>query len=323
MQALEHGISHQKLIDEALRRGWEVSFFDPAQRVSKITNSAHESCLFIGSVSQKSSWIAVRIADHKSLSYHYLQSLDISVPSFMDYEDAISAEEFLREHTPIVVKPEDSNKSKGVTLNVRTASQLRKAVKEARKYSEYVILQQQIEGQSYRLLVIGGKFFAAAHRFEPFVVGDGLRTVRELILEKNADPRRKSDGSGPLEPISMRQATDYLGAKRLDAVLTEGKKLIVVPIASVSAGGEAADVTEAVHPDYVAVVERIASTLGLMAAGIDVMTSDIAKPLDVNQPFPFLEINSRPGLKMHYYPTAGGKPRNPAAALLDATLGKD
>lgn len=320
---VEPSITRQKIIGEAKRRGWRVTYFDPAERVYEIVTAAGQRCFFIGSAPQKTSWVATKIADHKSLSYHYLQSLGIKVPPFLDYEDEASAKAFLDKHKPIVVKPEDSYKSRGVSVGVTTLTQLRKAVREARKYSEFVILQQQLSGKLYRLLVLDGIFSAAAHRQAAAVTGDGVHTVRELIVRKNNGPLRSGENVTPLAKIDIRLAEKFLGLRALDAVPSMAETVKVAPIDSLMAGGEAADVTDVVHPSYVAIAEQIAQGLGLLAAGLDIITPDITRPFEADGVFPFLEINARPGFTMHYHPTAGGRPRNPAAALLDAVFGKD
>jgi cyanophycin synthetase len=45
-------------------------------------------------------------------------------------------------------------------------------------------------GADFRLLVVGDTLVAAARRDPPQVVGDGASTVRQLVDEVNADPRR-------------------------------------------------------------------------------------------------------------------------------------
>lgn len=319
----ETSITRQKIIEEAKRRGWQVEYFDPGERLYEIIAANGDRCIFSASAPQTNSWVANHLAKHKSLSYYFLQQrLGIKLPPFMDYddEDVAAALAFLHEHAPIVVKPEDGRKSKGVTLNVTTESGLRKAVKIAREFSDRVLLQRQLTGNSYRLLVIGGAFFAGAYRRSAFVAGDGKHTVRELIVKKNKQPLRGEDGVAPLEIINLQQATSYLGAARTESVPAAGAEVEVLPVASVSAGGEAADVTDMVHPGYIAVIERAARALDLAAAGFDIVTPDITQPLDGRGVFPCIEVNGAPGFKMHYYPTAGGHPRNPAAALLDTVF---
>ena len=48
-----------------------------------------------------------------------------------------------------------------------------------------VIVQQMVFGQEYRFLVLNKKVIAVAYRRPPYIVGDGVSTIRTLISKKN------------------------------------------------------------------------------------------------------------------------------------------
>jgi cyanophycin synthetase len=64
------------------------------------------------------------------------------------------------------------------------------AFRVAAEISDDVLVERYLPGHDYRLLVIGDKLIAAARRDPPLVVGDGKRTIRELVDHVNSDPRR-------------------------------------------------------------------------------------------------------------------------------------
>ena len=309
------------MIEEALRRGWSVSYLGSEEYFYEISTPQGKRCVYRGSMPQSGSWVGNYISRHKLLTSEYLRDHGFKVVPFLAFTSEASAEEFLQAYHPIVVKPEDSEKSQGVTVDIETMAQLQDAVEKAKQYSSQVILQQQLKGKLYRMLAIGGIFCVATHRRAAFVTGDGIRTIRELIVEKNTNPLRTEDGR-PLTKISTETAGQYIGPERLDSIPDEGQDIILSAIDSISLGGEAANVTEGIHQDYITFTETVAQDLGLPSCGLDMMIPDITKPLDPGSAMPLLEVNSMPGFKMHYYPTAGGEPYNAAARLLDATLGE-
>jgi cyanophycin synthetase len=81
---------------------------------------------------------------------------------------------------PVVVKPQDGNQGKGVTVNITDRAQLEEAYKNAADYGT-VMVERFLPGQDFRLLVVGDQLVAAARREPPQVLGDGERTVRELV----------------------------------------------------------------------------------------------------------------------------------------------
>lgn len=88
----------------------------------------------------------------------------------------------------MVTKPLDGNHGRGVTLNLTADEDVRRGFEEARRHSREVVVEQYYPGNDHRILVIGGEVVAAAERVPAHVVGDGARTVTELVEEVNPTP---------------------------------------------------------------------------------------------------------------------------------------
>ena len=78
---------------------------------------------------------------------------------------------------PVVVKPFNSNQGKGVNTNITNEKDVRKAFREAAKYSAGIIVEKYIVGNDYRILVVDGEVKAVAQRLPAMVVGDGIHTI--------------------------------------------------------------------------------------------------------------------------------------------------
>ncbi len=100
-----------------------------------------------------------------------------------------------------------------------------------------------------------------------------------------------------------------------DSVPNQGEIVILKDTANLSTGGTAEDVTDIVHPSNVSMAERISKIIDLDICGIDIMTTDISKPLEETGGA-VLEVNAGPGFRMHLAPTTG-LPRNVAAPVVD------
>ncbi|MFM1930739.1 MAG: Cyanophycin synthetase, partial [Bacteroidota bacterium] len=101
----------------------------------------------------------------------------------------------------------------------------------------------------------------------------------------------------------------------VDTVLEAGEVCKLKDTANLSTGGTAEDVLDHVHPYNIFMAERIAKIIDLDICGIDIMTTDIGKPL-TETGGAVLEVNAGPGFRMHLAPT-GGLPRNVAAHVVD------
>ena len=93
-----------------------------------------------------------------------------------------------------------------------------------------------------------------------------------------------------------------------------GQQVLIRRNANLSTGGTAADVTDLVHPDVAARAVQAARMIGLDVAGIDVVATDIGRPLE-EQRGVIVEVNAGPGLRMHLHPSAG-QPRPVAEAIV-------
>jgi cyanophycin synthetase len=141
--------------------------------------------------------IAQSIAQDKELTKKLLDAAGVPIPfgrPVLDEDDAWAAAEEIG--LPVVVKPQDGNQGKGVTVNIISRDHLKIAYAAASAISESIMVERYLPGHDFRLLVVGGKVVAAARRDPPQVIGDGIHTVRELVEIVNRDPRR-SEGHAP------------------------------------------------------------------------------------------------------------------------------
>lgn len=270
-------------------------------------------------ITDRTSCTAVDLVQDKQLCNRLLADHGVPVPESAvarSAEEAVALAEKLG--PPVVLKPVHGHHGQGVSLFVSGEAAVRRAYELASYYDSRVLVEKQVPGRQYRLLVVGGRLVAASLRLPPRVVGDGKRTIRELVDELNRDPRR-GDGHGrPLSRI-------YLDAVALACLARQGFTPRDVPgkgqvvflrdNANLSTGGAAVDVTEQVHPANVRLAARVARLTGLDIAGIDVVAGDIARPLE-EQGGAIIEVNAAPGLRMHTHPVEG-QPRDAGRAIVD------
>ncbi|WP_341678621.1 cyanophycin synthetase [Niveibacterium sp. SC-1] len=263
--------------------------------------------------------ISESIAQDKELSKRLLAAAGVPVPHgrpARDVEDAWAAANEIG--LPVVVKPQDGNQGKGVTVNIETREHLEIAYKAAFEISNEVLVERYLPGSDYRLLVVGDKLIAAARREPPHVLGDGTHTVRELVEIVNRDPRRGEGHATSLTKIRFDDiALARLAAQDMTAetVPPRGQRVILRNNANLSTGGTATDVTDDVHPEVAARAIEAAKMIGLDVCGVDVVCDSMLEPLE-DQGGGIVEVNAAPGLRMHLSPSYG-KGRKVGEAIVD------
>jgi cyanophycin synthetase len=270
-------------------------------------------------MSDYTSAIGVDIAQDKAETRRVLEGIGLPVPEGRTSNSVEDAARIAREiGYPIVLKPLDASQGRGFSGRIDEEESLRRAWPAARALSARVIVEEFVEGRDYRALVVGGNLVAVAERIAARVVGDGRRTVAELIADANSDPRRGNGHERELTRIRMDDRTaEYVASTGLamSSVPAEGQVVALCATANLSTGGTAMDRTEEIHPDNVTACEMAAGVTGLDIAGIDVVTPDISVPFRQNGAR-IIEVNAAPGLRMHTHPCEG-VPRNVAAPIVD------
>ncbi len=264
--------------------------------------------------------LGVELACDKEATKRILGSTGVPVPrgtviNFLD--DLQEAIEYVGGY-PIVIKPLDGNHGRGITIDIQNWEEAEAAYDAARQVSRSIIVERYYNGRDHRVLVVNGKVVAVAERVPAHVVGDGRSTIAELIEETNKDPNRGDGHDKVLTKIELDRTSYQLLERQgytLDSILAKDEICYLRATANLSTGGIAVDRTDEIHPENVWLAQRIVKIIGLDIAGIDVVTSDISRPLrEVDGVI--VEVNAAPGFRMHVAPSQG-IPRNVAGAVID------
>ncbi|HEX3776862.1 MAG TPA: cyanophycin synthetase [Polyangiaceae bacterium] len=268
----------------------------------------------------RTSAVAESIAQDKELTKSLLDTIGVPVPKGVPAKTAEAAWAAAQEiGLPVVVKPRRGNQGRGVSVRLMSREAVLTAFTNAIPGEEEVIVERHIEGADFRLLVINGRLIAAARREPPKVVGDGARSIRELVAIENLDPRRGDDHSTSLSKMRLDEIAREILAEQglsVDSVPEAGQVVVLRRNANLSTGGTAADVTDTVHPDVARAAIEAAQMVGLDVAGVDVVAENVEQPLEVTRGA-IVEVNAAPGLRMHVEPSSG-KGRPVGAAIVDS-----
>ena len=160
-------------------------------------------------------------------------------------------------------------------------------------------------------------------REAPNVTGDGAHTVAERIEIKNEHSWRGEahQKNFTLHKIVADESAQVFLAKRgltVESVLPKGTKVYLRDKIILKSGADIHDKTDEVHPDNIALFEKVSRLCESPLIGLDFICQDISRPHH-QQECAVLEANSLPYIDMHHYPVTG-KPRNVAGLIMDYVL---
>lgn len=320
MVECELGISTRVIVEACKERGIPVHRLNEGSLLQ--LGYGRNQRRIQATITDATSSIGVDIACDKEMTKRILSEGGVPVPCghiVRTEEEAVEA--FLDMETTVVIKPLHGNQGKGVTLQLTSTAEVRAAFKVAQTYGEWVIIEEYIEGQHYRLVVVGDRLVAAAKRVPAHVVGDGRSTIEELVAQTNADPLRGDDHEKVLTKIKIDSVVLLnltLKNLTLSTVPDQGEVVYLRDSANLSTGGIAEDVTDLVHPDNVDLAVYVSKLIGLDVAGIDLVIEDIESSYRERSGH-IIEVNAAPGIRMHHFPSKG-KARNVGKAIVEQVL---
>ena len=197
---------------------------------------------------------------------------------------------------PVIVKPNGGSQGRGVAL-VHTKTEFYRAAREAMRLDRVILVQEQVHGRDYRVVVLDDKVISAYERLPLSVVGNGSSTIAELLEEKQKQFNKEGRDTTikPADPrIKDKLAREH---KTLESVPAASEQVVLLHNANLSTGGDARDVTSKINPAFAELAIKLTRDMGLRLCGVDFMVDgDIA---DVPNKYKIIEINAAPGLD-HY-----------------------
>lgn len=203
---------------------------------------------------------------------------------------------------PLVVKPANNTGSgAGVSTNVTSEEQLYSAVAWARAFGPQVIVEEQIAGDCYRVLVMDGEVLDIVVRHPPSVTGDGVCTVRQLLRRENQE--RLELGAGRAQVLiridpDLRNTLARQGLT-LESRPAKSKRVILKGVINDNNCLENVSGNSLLCPDILNCALKAAGSLSLRLGGVDLICTD--PTIDLSRSGgAVLEVNANPGFYYHY-----------------------
>ncbi len=167
---------------------------------------------------------------------------------------------------------------------IESEDALRAYLDEVSVYYDSILLQPICSGIEYRIFLLDGEVAYTARKYPPYLLGDGVHSIRELLAAHNEALR--SLGLSPVAVQGGREAA-------LDTVLLGGERWELGGRMNLSAGGR----TLLEAPRNAAAIEvarNAARALGLRVAAVDLFTEADGEPGAVR----VIEVNSNPSIRL-------------------------
>ncbi|UFU02203.1 ATP-grasp domain-containing protein [Ruania suaedae] len=316
-RGIHTGLTNSLLADRAMARGIELHP-DSQQRLTMTLGGTLRR--FNGAQTNLNGALARRCALHKDITSRLLRSYGLRAPENAVFSagEAERAWAWAEAIAPVVVKPNSGGSGELVHLNIDDRDAFHAAFTAVSDQAREVLVEQFVDGEEHRVLMVYGKVAAAARRLPANVIGDGRHTVEHLITAKNR-ARVRSKNPTHFELVIDELTHRELARQQLtlESVPPAGERVWLRSNSNVHSGGDGVDATDELLPDEIELAERAVRAIpGLRLAGLDMLLPRGGRGSAPS----ILEINSSPMISGHHFPWEGQE-RDVAGMLIDAMSG--
>ena len=302
-------LSTQILMKESIKRGITVNIVDRSENFIYLKNNEKIEYVKQATKTSKDTYVSVLIMENKTVTKKVLAEKGVKVPrgeEFNSIEDAkIKAHNYINK--PVVIKPKSTNFGIGINIFPDGANleDIIHAFEIAFKNDNTVLIEEFIKGKEYRFLVINNEVVGILHRVPANVIGDGEKTITELVEVKNQDPLRGKGYVTPLEKIRLEENAELFlkqQGKNFDYIPKKDEIIYLRENSNISTGGDSVDYTDDIPQKFKDIAVNAAKAAGAKICGVDMMLEDYR---DENTNYAIIELNFNPAIHIHSYPYKG------------------
>lgn len=309
----EMELSTQIFMFDAIQKGVQVKVLDESDQFLRLQFQDHVEYVKNANMTSKDSYIVPLIMENKTVTKKVLKEAGFRVPGgaeFSSMEEAVKAYPRFAEQA-FVIKPKSTNYGLGITIFKEGASleDYQAGLVIAFREDSSVLVEEFMPGTEYRFFVIDGEVQAIMLRVPANVIGDGIRTVKELVEEKNSDPLRGTNHRAPLELIQLGELEQLMLKEQgltIESVPQANQIVYLRENSNISTGGDSIDMTDEFSEAYKKIAVSAVEALGAKISGIDLIIPDKEiDPTTDKKAYGIIEANFNPAMHMHVYPFAG------------------
>lgn len=302
-------LSTQILMKESIKRGITVNVVDRSENFISLKKGEKIEYVKQATKTSKDTYVSVLIMENKTVTKKVLAEKGVKVPrgeEFNTIEDAkIKAHNYINK--PIVIKPKSTNFGIGINIFPEGANleDIIHAFEIAFKNDNTVLIEEFIKGKEYRFLVINDEVVGILHRVPANVIGDGEKSITELVEVKNQDPLRGKGYVTPLEKIRLEENAELFlkqQGKNFDYIPKKDEIIYLRENSNISTGGDSVDYTDDIPQKFKDIAVNAAKAAGAKICGVDMMLEGYS---DENTNYAIIELNFNPAIHIHSYPYKG------------------
>jgi cyanophycin synthetase len=244
---------------------------------------------------------AIKLVKDKYNTSSILTQNGIHVPKFTkintgaNIKDILNSMNDLSLYFPIVLKPIDGTFGIDVITNIDNEKELIESIHSLKEKYNQLMLEEQISGDCYRIFVFNNKVIDVVRREKPYVIGDGIHTVNELIEDRN----KVQEAMDLFQTKNVSNLFIMKQGYTLDTILDNNVKVYISNVINMHNGARISRIP--IHSIPQKNMNMFINTnkyLKISCSGLDFLSNDITIDYDKNNG-KILEVNGTPDTEIH------------------------
>ena len=240
----------------------------------------------------------------KDITSTKLSEQNIPVPKFYIWDFSKSTDKNIdiiksKISFPLVIKPTTGTQGKNVHVNISSTDDMYKILKKLiklynKKKIKNIMVEKQVYGNNYRILILHNKIIGVLKRTEPYVLGNGIDILKDLINKYNKSQKNKK-----LYPVyNLTDNIIFEQGYTYNSIIPLNKKVIISNTTNFHNGAKLVNIPiSKIHPINIDMFLEINKILNLNLSGIDFMSKSLNIPYTMDGHV--IEVNENPDMKMH------------------------
>jgi cyanophycin synthetase len=291
------GLSTNSLITEMKNNGYII---DEQNNTVKYCKNNNE-CITKNYKKHFNTIDAIKLVKDKFKTSSVLIKNGIPVPKFAKIDVSDNVKNIIntmnnREiYFPIVLKPINGTFGIDVITNIDNEIELNESINTLKKKNKELMLEEQISGDCYRIFVFNNKVIDVIKREKPYIIGDGIHTVNELIEERNKEQEK-------MLLFQTKNVSNLFIMKQgytLDTILDDNVKVYISNVINMHNGARISRIKlDTIPKKNIDMFINTNKYLNILCSGLDYLSDDITIEYDKNNG-KILEVNGTPDTEIH------------------------
>jgi glutathione synthase/RimK-type ligase-like ATP-grasp enzyme len=290
------GLSTNDLLLEMKNNGYII---DEQNKTVKYCNN--NECITKSYKKHFNTLDAIKLVKDKYNTSAILTKNGIPVPKFTKINSNDNIKNILnlmnksKIYFPIVLKPINGTFGIDVITNIDNEEELIESISSLKQKYKELMLETQVRGDCYRIFVFNNKVIDVIKREKPYVIGDGIHTVSELIDKRN----KEQEKMGLFQTKNVSNLFIIKQGFTLDTILDDKVKVYISNVINMHNGARISRIPlDTIPQKNIDMFINTNKFLKISCSGIDYLSDDITIEYDINDG-KVLEVNGTPDTEIH------------------------